>query len=74
MQQGFDFETPLPGHDLPPKPSARELRRLTWEALGHAPAPSGEPSGETCSQCHQPILVDDEFAEKFGEHVECFAS
>lgn len=69
-QHGFDFETGQPGQGIPP--SASERKRLEWEALGFVPTPCGEPSGESCPQCHEPILIDDDFAAKFGEHVDCF--
>ena len=69
-QNGFDFDSALPGQAVPELPPVVDHKLVEW--LRPRPAPHGEPSGETCARCNDAILVDDLFAEKFGEHVECF--
>lgn len=72
-QSSFDFDAPpelvvtAPGSE----PEVGETMRA-WLALGEVPEPCGPPSGAMCATCKRPILVDDDFGDKFGEHVGCF--
>lgn len=72
-QQGLDFDTapPEPQSPAPAFVSAHERKMLEWRAP--RPELSGEPSGDLCAYCKQPILSDDEFGLKFGEHIPCFS-
>ncbi len=73
-QPVLDFETV---HSEPDSPapvflSAHERKVLAWRAIADEPDPCGEPSSVLCPTCGRPILVDDDFAAKFGEHVSCY--